>query len=618
MIHGIGGSGGVGVLLLAAIHSRTVALIALALFAFCTAVSMALLSTGFGYVLARPRVQRGFARVVPVFGAFGVCFGTWYMLGALAARAVLPVTAAGQVNRLRRTPSMPPPLAHLSDEALPALVARGDEAALAELYDRFGRIAYGLALRILRDATLAEDAVQDAFLAAWRTAASFDPGRGKASTWLLTLVHRRAVDVVRREERRRADPLDADPARAASRPTRPPRYARSGGGCRRRSRNCHPTSGRRSSSPTTAGSPSRSWPSGSACRSARSRAGCSSALARLRDLLGRAVAGACCRSSTTSRPGASPVVTYGLIAANLAVWLWELSSRGTRIDRLRVLSLRGQRAMRRRRRPAISPGRRGCFTSMFLHASWLHVLGNMLFLWIFGNNVEDVMGRVRFLVFYLAAGYAAALTQALVTLHYAGVGAASVPNVGASGAIAGVLGAYLVLLPHARVVTLLFGFLPLPISALFFLGFWFLFQLWQGGFSMTHPGLGRRRRVRRPRRRVRLRGARDPALPGPGAAPPALMTRARNSTRSARVFSGMRNLNEIKQEIDSLSERRIGVMRALSEGYDATLAAEHQELEEQIAQLWEEQRNARALLRFGDREVIIQKARQEERLSRAA
>jgi RNA polymerase sigma-70 factor (ECF subfamily) len=107
---------------------------------------------------------------------------------------------------------MPPPLAHLSDEALPALVARGDEAALAELYDRFGRVAYGLALRIIRDAALAEDAVQDAFLAAWRTAVSFDPGRGTASTWLLTLVHRRAVDVVRREERRRADPLEADPS----------------------------------------------------------------------------------------------------------------------------------------------------------------------------------------------------------------------------------------------------------------------------------------------------------------------------------------------------------------------------------------------------------------------
>ncbi|HEU5373090.1 MAG TPA: rhomboid family intramembrane serine protease, partial [Gaiellaceae bacterium] len=129
-------------------------------------------------------------------------------------------------------------------------------------------------------------------------------------------------------------------------------------------------------------------------------------------------------------------------------------------------------------------------TGMFLHASWVHVLGNMLFLWIFGNNVEDVMGRVRFLVFYLAAGFAAALAQAWVTLHYSSVDAASVPTVGASGAIAGVLGAYFVLLPHARVVTLLFGFLPIPISAMFFLGFWFVFQLWQGGFSVTRPDAG--------------------------------------------------------------------------------------------------------------------------------
>jgi RNA polymerase sigma-70 factor (ECF subfamily) len=102
---------------------------------------------------------------------------------------------------------MPPPFAHLSDEALLALVARSDEDALAELYDRFGRPAYALAFRILRDAGLAQDAVQDAFLAAWRTAAGFDPRRGTASTWLMTLVHRRAVDVVRREDRRRADPL---------------------------------------------------------------------------------------------------------------------------------------------------------------------------------------------------------------------------------------------------------------------------------------------------------------------------------------------------------------------------------------------------------------------------
>ena len=99
-------------------------------------------------------------------------------------------------------------LAHLSDEALVALVARGDESALAELYDRLGRVAYGLAYRVLRDDRLAEDAVQDAFLGVWRTAAGFRAERAKASTWVLTLVHRRAVDLVRREERRRTEPLD--------------------------------------------------------------------------------------------------------------------------------------------------------------------------------------------------------------------------------------------------------------------------------------------------------------------------------------------------------------------------------------------------------------------------
>lgn len=98
--------------------------------------------------------------------------------------------------------------AHLSDEALLALVARGDEQALGELYDRVGRVAYGLAYRIVRDDRLAEDAVQEGFLAVWRTAASYSAERAKASTWILTLVHRRAVDVVRREERRRAEPLE--------------------------------------------------------------------------------------------------------------------------------------------------------------------------------------------------------------------------------------------------------------------------------------------------------------------------------------------------------------------------------------------------------------------------
>jgi RNA polymerase sigma-70 factor (ECF subfamily) len=100
-------------------------------------------------------------------------------------------------------------LAHLSDEALVALVARGDDTAVAELYDRVGRIAYGLAYRVLRDAKLAEDAVQEGFLAVWRTAATFSAERAKASTWILTLVHRRAVDLVRREQRRRTESLDA-------------------------------------------------------------------------------------------------------------------------------------------------------------------------------------------------------------------------------------------------------------------------------------------------------------------------------------------------------------------------------------------------------------------------
>jgi RNA polymerase sigma factor (sigma-70 family) len=106
-------------------------------------------------------------------------------------------------------------LAHLSDEALVALVARADDGALAELYDRFGHVAYGLALRIVRDPALAEDAVQEAFLTIWRSASRFVPERAKARTWILTLVHRRAVDVVRREQPRRAEPIELAPPASA-------------------------------------------------------------------------------------------------------------------------------------------------------------------------------------------------------------------------------------------------------------------------------------------------------------------------------------------------------------------------------------------------------------------
>jgi len=132
----------------------------------------------------------------------------------------------------------------------------------------------------------------------------------------------------------------------------------------------------------------------------------------------------------------------------------------------------------------------GAFTSMFMHGGWEHFLGNMLFLWIFGNNVEDALGRVRFLVWYLAAGLAATALQTAVTLHFAGAAAASIPNIGASGAIAGVLGGYLLLLPRARVLTLIFGFVLREIHAFWFLGIWFAMQLVLGQFAITQPERG--------------------------------------------------------------------------------------------------------------------------------
>jgi membrane associated rhomboid family serine protease len=120
------------------------------------------------------------------------------------------------------------------------------------------------------------------------------------------------------------------------------------------------------------------------------------------------------------------------------------------------------------------------FSSMFLHGGWAHIIGNMLYLWIFGDNVEDRMGRFRYLVFYLTAGTAATLTQVWLNP------ASQVPMVGASGAIAGVLGAYFVLYPRARVLTLVpLGFFSrvVEIPAYFFLGFWFVLQWVQGALT---------------------------------------------------------------------------------------------------------------------------------------
>ena len=196
-----------------------------------------------------------------------------------------------------------------------------------------------------------------------------------------------------------------------------------------------------------------------------------------------------------SVPGrTTPYVTIGLIVANFLVWFWELRSPGVDVHVFRdgyyPCAIHGPCHL-----PSgfhTLPWYEAVFTGMFMHASWAHILGNMLFLWIFGNNVEDALGHVGFLFWYLAAGAAAMAVQTLVTLGFAGVRAASVPNIGASGAIAGVLGAYFVLLPRARVLTLIFLGIILvrEVPAVWFLGVWIVLQAWTGGLSLLHPQEG--------------------------------------------------------------------------------------------------------------------------------
>jgi membrane associated rhomboid family serine protease len=127
------------------------------------------------------------------------------------------------------------------------------------------------------------------------------------------------------------------------------------------------------------------------------------------------------------------------------------------------------------------------FTSMFMHGGLLHILGNMLFLWIFGNNVEDAMGRVKFILFYLAGGIAALLAQTLAGPN------AAIPTIGASGAVAAVLGGYILLYPRARVVTLIFIIIfvtVIELPAMIVLGLWFLLQLFYGAAEFTQPVAG--------------------------------------------------------------------------------------------------------------------------------
>jgi len=181
-----------------------------------------------------------------------------------------------------------------------------------------------------------------------------------------------------------------------------------------------------------------------------------------------------------------PVVTWALILANVLVWvLYQLPNLQGSVNELAFHPCEVESSC-----ATIGQGwLLTALTSMFLHGSWAHLLGNMLFLWIFGNNVEDALGRVRFLLFYLLGGLAATAAQTFVTLSYATDADASIPNVGASGAISAVLGGYLVLLPSAKVLTLII-FILREIPAAFFLLVWFGFQLLDGSAAIAHPEQG--------------------------------------------------------------------------------------------------------------------------------
>ena len=184
-----------------------------------------------------------------------------------------------------------------------------------------------------------------------------------------------------------------------------------------------------------------------------------------------------------------PVVTIALVATNLLAFLWQLqvglelsAYRGGAIP-FEILTLRDVYP------PDLVAPPLTLFTSMFLHGGWLHLGFNMLSLWIFGNNVEDALGRGRYLAFYFLTGLAAALTQ---TLASAATGDVEIPMVGASGAIAGVLAGYLVLFPHARVLTavvivIFVRLIYLP--ARFFIIGWFVLQVLSVLFGGT-PGGG--------------------------------------------------------------------------------------------------------------------------------
>jgi membrane associated rhomboid family serine protease len=181
--------------------------------------------------------------------------------------------------------------------------------------------------------------------------------------------------------------------------------------------------------------------------------------------------------------GSVPVVTRALIAVNGAVFVYELVA-GPGVQelffRFGLVPLRVSLAFGEGTEPVLAPALT-FVTSMFLHGGWMHLLGNMWYLWIFGDNLEDRMGKLRFIAFYLAGGFIAAMVQ------YALHPASRAPMVGASGAIAAVLGGYALLYPGARVFTLLplfpfFRIVPLP--AVLVLGLWFVLQFFSGALAL--------------------------------------------------------------------------------------------------------------------------------------
>ena len=180
----------------------------------------------------------------------------------------------------------------------------------------------------------------------------------------------------------------------------------------------------------------------------------------------------------------APWVTRALIAINLAVFFYEISLGPGLPAFMQTWGLVPAHLSRALHGDAPLAGALApLFTSVFLHGGWLHVIGNMWYLWIFGDNVEDRLGHAGFITFYLAAGLASGVLHTLVN------GGSTVPTVGASGAIAGVLGAYLVIFPRARVITLVpvFVFIQImSLPAVLVLGLWIVLQFFSGALSLAY------------------------------------------------------------------------------------------------------------------------------------